>query len=81
MYDVTGIKNYILFLKIRCGLSITLHVRGSESLVSSSELITFNIHENPYCVYVKSFSEAQKHCIERQQRIVEKSNGGSFCGK
>jgi len=80
MYDITHIKNYILFLKRHCGLSVTLHPIGRESLILTSELITFNIHDNPYCVYVKSFPGAQKHCIERQRKIIKKCESGSFCG-
>ena len=80
MYDITNIKNYILFLKNQCGLSVTLHPIGEESLIFSGELITFNIHDNPYCVYVKSFPAAQQHCISRQHKILEKCKDGSFCG-
>ncbi len=80
MYDIKHIKNYILFLKKHCGLSVTLHPLGRESLILTSELITFNIHDNPYCVYVKSFPEAQKHCIKRQKKIIKKCEDGAFCG-
>lgn len=80
MYDVSEIKNYILFLKNKCSLSITLHPVGDERLISSSELITFNIHDNSYCIYVKTFPHAQKHCVARQHKITEKCKNGSFCG-
>jgi len=80
MYDITNIKNYILFLKNQCGLSVTLHPIGEESLIFSGDLITFNIHDNPYCVYVKSFPAAQQHCISRQHKILEKCKDGAFCG-
>lgn len=80
MYDITDIKNYILYLKVNCGLSVTLHPIEKERLILTSELITFNIHDNPYCVYVKSFPEAQRHCIECQQKVIERCKKGSFCG-
>lgn len=80
MCDITDIKNYILFLKRECGLLVTLHPLKKEQLILSSELMTFNIHENPYCIYIKSFPNAHRHCIERQKRIVEKCREGSFCG-
>lgn len=80
MYDVTHIKNYIVFLKRQCGLYVTLHPCEKESLILSSDLITFNIHENPYCIYVKSFPAAQDHCVSRQNKIVKKCEEGSFCG-
>ncbi len=74
------IKNYILFLKKNCKLEITLHPFGNEQLISNSELVLFNIHENPYCVYVKTFPNAFEHCVKRQKKIVEKCKTGSFCG-
>ena len=80
MYNVENIKNYVLFLKRECGLYVTLHPHGNESVITSSELITFNIHDNPYCVFVKSFDGVWQHCIERQCKIREKCKEGSFCG-
>ena len=79
MTDVTSIKNYILFLKNECGLSVTLHP-FREELILCSELRTFNIHDNSYCVYVKTHPEAWAHCVERQQKILKKCEEGSFCG-
>ncbi len=80
MYDVTHIKNYILYLKNKCQLSVSLHPHGTEKLIIPSELMTFNIHENSYCIYIKSFPSAQNHCKEKQCKIREKCKDGSFCG-
>lgn len=80
MYDITYIKNYILFLKNECGLSLTLHTTEEENLILPSELITFNIHDNSHCVYVKTSPSAFDHCVERQHKITEKCQNGSFCG-
>lgn len=80
MYNCTDIKKYILFLKTKHGLSVTLHPIAKETLILTSDLMTFNIHDNPYCVYVKTFPNAQKHCVERQHKILEKCRGGAFCG-
>lgn len=77
---VTEIKNYILYLKKKCRLQITLHPQGNERLISGSELILFNIHENPHCVYVKTFQKAHDHCVGRQCKIAEKCKNGSFSG-
>ena len=60
---------------------VTLHPYGKESLITSSELISFNIHESPYCIYVKSHPAAQKHCIERQCKVFDRCKDGSFCGR
>ena len=81
MNDITReIKNYILFLKKDLRLEITIHPIGDEQLISGSELALFNIHENPHCIYVKTFPCAFAHCIERKRKIVEKCRDGSFCG-
>lgn len=78
--EITEIKNYILFLKKTCRLEITLHPHRNEHLISDSELISFNIHDNPYCVYVKTFAKAQEHCIFRQRKVFKRCENGSFCG-
>ena len=80
MYNCTDIKKYIFFLKTKHGLSVTLHPIAKETLILTSDLMTFNIHDNPYCVYVKTFSNAQKHCVERQHKVLEKCRNGSLCG-
>lgn len=80
MDDITAIKNYIHFLKKEHELEITLHPWGDEQLITFSELILFNIHENSHCIYVKSFSGAHYHCIMRQKKIMDKCKNGSFCG-
>ena len=77
---ITEIKNYIIFLKKDCDLAITLHPLENEHLISNSELILFNVHENPHCIYVKTFPAAFEHCIYRQKKILEKCKSGAFCG-
>lgn len=79
MNDITAIKNYILYLKKECSLAITLHSCGS-NLILKKDLLAFNIHENPYCIYVKSSKEAHEHCIEKQSKVAKKCKDGSFCG-
>lgn len=79
--SVNEIKNYILFLKKQCKLEITLHPKGNERFITSSGLLAFNIHENSYCIFIKSFPQAYDHCILRQVKIKEKCREeGSFCG-
>lgn len=80
MYDINDIKNYILYLRNKCGLSITLHTMEDENIIVPSELFTFNIHDNSYCICVKSSPEAFGHCIKRQNLIKEKCSEGAFCG-
>ena len=80
MTDAKRIKDYILYLKNQCGLSLTLHPTKKENLILPSELIALNIHDNSYCVYVKTSQSAQEHCISRQCRVFEKASEGSYCG-
>ena len=80
MYDIQSIKNYILYLKNSCGLSVTLHPFKKENLIHASELILFNIHDNSYCVYVKTNEAAHAHCVSRQCRVLDRCASGSFCG-
>ncbi len=81
---IKAIKNYILFLKVNHNLAITLHPIKPETLIINSELINFNIHDNSYCVLVKTCNKAQNHCINRQRGILEKLNapyiGTCFAG-
>lgn len=79
MNDIFAIKNYILFLKKECNLSVTLHSYNS-NLILKKDLLIFNIHENPYCIYVKSCNAAHNHCIKKQAKIVEKCKNGPFVG-
>lgn len=79
MNDITAIKNYISYLKKECSLSITLHSCGS-LLILKTDLLVFNIHENPYCIFVKSCKSTQEHCIKKQPKVAEKCKNGSFCG-
>ena len=80
MYDVMAIKNYILFLKTEFDLSVTLHTGENDSLIVSGDLYTFNIHDNSYCIYIKTCEEARCHCVERQPCIIEKCKNGAFSG-
>ena len=77
MNEILAIKNYILYLKNHCNLSISIHSHTS-NLLLKKELIVFNIHDNPYCICVKSCNEAYKHCCEKQIKISEKCQNGAF---
>ncbi len=78
--DVSAIRAYILYLKINCGLYITLHPLKYDKLIYPTELISFNIHDNPYCIYVKTCHEAHQYCTSRQCKVHKKSQTGPFDG-
>ncbi len=79
--DVSAIKRYILYLREREGLSVSLHPLRPEAIIFAGDLMIFNIHDNPYCVAVKASPLAQKHCINCQEKVLEKCREGTFCGR
>lgn len=79
MNDIDAIKNYLSYLKKECNLSVTLHSFGS-NFILKKDLIAFNIHENAFCIYVKSCPKAQKHCVLGQEKIIKKCENGAFSG-
>lgn len=76
---IAQIKSYILYLK-KLGMCVTLHPIGDENVVLPSELITFNIHDNPYCIFVKTFPQARRHCVARQRKVFGKAECGAYQG-
>lgn len=80
MNSVKRIKDYILFLKQTCGLSVSLHVDGIDKLIIPSELSLFNIHDNSYCTLIKKNTAAYAHCVRKQKDIFKKCGEGEFCG-
>lgn len=75
------IKSYILFLKKEMGLAVSLHgVSSYDPVIYSKELISFNIHDNPYCSYIKSCSDLENRCLVSQQKVSKCLSDGSFCG-
>ena len=80
MAHTDPIKSYILYLKQKCGLSVSLHPHRHDALISLGELAAFVIHDNSYCVLVKIFPAASRHCVACQKKVLERAKGGSFCG-
>ena len=77
MENISAIKNYVLYLKKECNLSVTLHAFHSD-LFLKSDLLAFNIHENPYCILIKSCTDAHDQCTQRQKNILNQRKGESF---
>jgi len=76
------IQDYIFYLIKDCELSVSLHPISDETLITHSTLINFNIHDNPYCSYIKSLPNGHDHCLSQQKKVFENccKKGGSFCG-
>ncbi len=71
------IRSYLIYLR-EIGLQITLHGNLMERYQSSFAM--FNIHENPYCLLIKSSSSAWDACIACQKRVGERLAHGPFFG-
>lgn len=80
MQKVKDVCRYIDYLKSDVGLSLSLHTLHMEKLISQSELLRYNLHENSYCIFLKSHPEVWEHCISRQNKLLPRLHQGSFCG-
>ena len=77
MEELKKIENYILYLITYCNLSVTLHPMERDTLITFSDLMKFNIHDNPYCSRVKSHKCGYDRCLLQQRRVFERvSNSG-----
>lgn len=68
---IQAIADYISYLKAEKGLFVTMHSNGGALTHITGLLAPFNIHANPYCIYVKSFPDRWNECIYRQSKIYE----------
>lgn len=75
-----SIVRYIEYLRKECGLEITVHNRGLRLGGLMRCLVPYNIHYNPYCLYVKSSKTVWDACIKRQCKVYEKGADGTFFG-
>ncbi len=75
------ICDYIEFLRKSQGLQVTLHPnRDNLAITTSAQLMKYNLHYNPYCLYLKTASDMWTTCIHRQKRVNAKAVQGEFCG-
>ena len=73
------IKKYLEFLKDEYNLSVTIH-ESDGALGGMGSLAPYNVHGNPYCLYIKSCCENWNNCINRQKKVIEKCSDGAFFG-
>lgn len=67
-------------MKRECDLSVTLHINSLDSFSLPKPLIFFNIHDNPYCICIKSSVKAREHCVYCQQAVEKKAQNGDYVG-
>ncbi len=70
---VLDINNYIAYLN-SLGLYVTVHGKGI------SGILEHNIHQNPFCTYVKTSSEAWNKCIKKQRKVFAHCKKGCLFG-
>ena len=71
---------YIDYLKQECGLSVSLHLLCRTGHSLAERLLPYNLHENPYCLYLKLQPEMWHACVRRQSRVLDACRGGAICG-
>ena len=74
---IDALRDYILYLQGEHSLYVTVHSFSDELCEVTRALSELNIHSNPYCIYIKSFSDVWNNCISRQKKVYEyiKKNG------
>ena len=77
---IKNIIRYIEYLKKTHDLEITVHCNGKNFSTVMRYLAPYNIHYNPYCLYVKSCKMVWDTCIERQYKVYDKAKDGAFFG-
>lgn len=70
---IRDINNYISYLNTK-GFSVSVHGKNIGGLIEN------NIHNNPYCVFVKTNDEAWKKCVQCQQNVFNAYNNDCLFG-
>ena len=70
---IRDINNYISYLNSK-GFSVSVHGKNIGGLIEN------NIHNNPYCTFVKTNDEAWKKCVQCQQNVFNAYNNDYLFG-
>lgn len=70
---INDIDNYIKYLRNEAGLFISLQPSPFERIINKS-LMHYNIHSNPYCIYIKSEQIRWSECIKHHHKILSDDN-------
>lgn len=74
------ILNYLKYLEKTHSLYISVHIL-SGSLRSFMYLLgRHNTHRHPFCMSIKKNEEHWRQCLNMQEKVLNHSNGGIFCG-
>lgn len=67
--DITG---YISYLYSEHCLGVTVHDCTGILTPFMHELIRFNTHSNPYCIYLKTSDALWERCVESQKKVYKR---------
>ena len=70
---ISDINHYISYLNAK-GFSVSVHGKNIGGLIEN------NIHNNPYCTFVKTNDEAWKKCVQCQQKVFNAYNSDYLFG-
>ena len=70
---IRDLNNYISYLNSK-GFSVSVHGKNIGGLIEN------NIHNNPYCTFVKTNDEAWKKCVHCQQNVFNAYNSDYLFG-
>lgn len=70
---ISDINNYISYLNSK-GFSVSVHGKNIGGLIEN------NIHNNPYCTFIKTNDEAWKKCVQCQQNVFNAYNSDYLFG-
>lgn len=78
---IDEICDYIEYLRNSQNLQVTLHPsRHNLAITTNAKLMKYNLHYNPYCLYLKTDADMWLTCIRRQKKINAAIEAGAFCG-
>ena len=67
---INDILNYLYFLEGKHGLAVSIHKGNGIPAASMDKLTPFNIHKNPFCLFIKEKKERHAECLEYQRELA-----------
>lgn len=77
---INNISSYINWLKENKDYNITIHLFPIRFKYVMDRLIDFNIHNNPYCLSIKSREDIWNSCVKSQNKIINIDTDEPFFG-
>ena len=76
-----AIADYMHYLKEQAGFSVSLHFHTAPTFYARSFLDVSDVHDNPYCAYLRLNKAAHWKCLECQRKAAAKcKKTGAYSG-